>query len=97
LRATAFGLIFRKAAVQEGETSEKLIESLDRIARIIFRADEYSRLFANEQTLGESLLQQLYDDLVELFVEVLTFLFSAMCFFKKRSLSKHRTRFKRTT
>jgi hypothetical protein len=86
-------LIYEKAAVQEGETSEKLVDSLDWIARILFRADEYTKLYAHEETAAQSVLRQLQDDLVALFTEVLIFLYRAMNFFKKHTFSKHSTYF----
>ncbi|KAF8541235.1 hypothetical protein BDD12DRAFT_829856 [Trichophaea hybrida] len=76
------------AAVQEGETSGKLVESLDCISRIIFRADEYTRLFAHQEISTKQILQHLHGDLVQLFSEVLFFLFQAKAFFEKRSFRK---------
>ncbi|KAF8535317.1 hypothetical protein BDD12DRAFT_893306 [Trichophaea hybrida] len=67
------------------ETSEKLVDSLDWIARMVFRADEYTRLFAHEEISTVAILQQLHDDLVELFKEVLLFLYRAMAHFQKSS------------
>ncbi|KAF8538273.1 hypothetical protein BDD12DRAFT_806266 [Trichophaea hybrida] len=55
-------------AIEEGATSEKLVKSLDQIARMIFRA-EYTKLFAHQETPTQAILQQLHDDLVELFAE----------------------------
>jgi len=77
------------AAVQEGNTSEKLIDSLDWIARLVFRADEYITLFAHEEFSARAILQQLESDLVALFTEILIFLFRATVFFQKSSPSKH--------
>ena len=79
------------AAVQEGNTSEKLIDSLYWVARLVFRADEYITLFAHEEISARAILQQLEDDLVALFTEILIFLFRATVFFQKSSPSKHNT------
>jgi len=79
------------AAVQEGNTSEKLIDSLDWIARLVFRADEYISLFAHKEISTRAILQQLENDLVALFTEILIFLFRATVFFQKSSPSKHNT------
>jgi len=81
------------AAVQEGNTSEKLIDSLDWIARLVFRADEYITLFARKEISARAILQQLENDLVALFTEILIFLFRATAFFQKSSPSKHNTVF----
>ena len=83
----------RKTAVQEGNTSERLIESLEWIARIVFRADEYIALFTHEETSARPILQQLHDDLVALFAAILNFLFRAKMFFEKKSISKNNTMF----
>jgi len=79
------------AAVQEGNTSEKLIDSLGWIARLVFRADEYITLFAQEEISTRAILQLLENDLVALFTEILIFLFRAMVYFQKSSPSKHNT------
>ena len=77
------------AAVQEGNTSEKLIDSLEWIARLVFRAGEYITLFDHEEISARAILQQLENDLVALFTEILIFLFRATVFFQKSSTSKH--------
>ena len=63
------------------------MNSLDYIARIVFRTDTYIALFAHHEVSVE-LLRQLYDDLVSLLTEVLNFLFRAVKFFNKRTARK---------
>lgn len=65
------------------------MDSLDWIARMVFRVDEYTRLFAHEEAPTEAILQRLHNDLVELFGEILIFLFRAMAFFQKSSPREH--------
>ncbi|KAF8530883.1 hypothetical protein BDD12DRAFT_903538 [Trichophaea hybrida] len=77
------------AAVNEGTTSRKIMDSLNHIARIIFRADTYIKLFAHHEASAKDLLGQLHDDLVALFVEVLTFLFRAVKFFNKPTARRY--------
>ena len=65
------------------------MEHLDRIARIVFRIDTYTALFAHHETSAKDILRQIYDGLVTLFTEVLIFLFRAMRFFKKSTFRKY--------
>jgi hypothetical protein len=86
-------LIRDQAAVREGETSEKIVDSLEWIARIVFRADEYTKLFAHQEISAQPILRRLHDDLVALSTEVLIFLFRAREFFEKRSISMYTSAF----
>lgn len=77
--------------MQEGETAAKLVDSLDWISRIVFRADEYTKMFSHQQVSARQILQRLHDDLVELFAQALEFLFRTKLFFQKSSIRKNFT------
>jgi hypothetical protein len=64
------------------------VKSLTWIARIVFRTDQYTKFLAHQKTSTKEILQQLNEDLVQLFAEVLYFLFQAKAFFEKPSWRK---------
>jgi hypothetical protein len=75
--------------VEEGNTFEKLSETLESIVQILLRAQEYTVLFSEytgPSTAG--VLSRMRDNLTQLYAQVLNFLVRATLFVKKRAISK---------
>lgn len=79
----------KQFAVEEQKTSEKLLKALDSISQIIFRGEEYAKLFSTpSDTSTDRVFQSLQDNLTHLYAEVLNFLVRATTFFKKETIRK---------
>jgi hypothetical protein len=74
--------------LEEGNTAEKLSETLDSLIQIIFRARQYAELFSTHSGSSTSdVFVTLQDNLTRLYAEVLNVLVRATIFFKKGTLS----------
>lgn len=66
-----------------------LSKALDSIVQIVFRAEEYARLFSTfSDSTSDRVFQSLQDNLVHLYAEILNFLVRATIFFQKHTLRK---------
>ncbi|KAH0539046.1 hypothetical protein FGG08_004392 [Glutinoglossum americanum] len=70
--------------VEEGKTSERLSEALESTVQIVFRAEEYAKLFSSHSgSSTERIFLSLQENLTHLYAEVLNFLIRATIFFEK--------------
>ncbi|MCJ1261664.1 hypothetical protein MMC22_001530 [Lobaria immixta] len=84
--AFRFLLLF---AVEEHNSSEELSKALETIIQIVFRAEEYAKLFSTPSTSStDRVFESLHENLVRLFAEVLNFLIRTTRFFEKTTLSR---------
>ncbi|MCJ1262443.1 hypothetical protein MMC22_002313 [Lobaria immixta] len=84
--AFRFLLLF---AVEERSSSEELSKALETIIQIVFRAEEYAKLFSTPSgSSTDRVFQSLHENLVRLFAEILSFLIRTTRFFEKPTLSK---------
>ena len=70
-------------AVEEQKSSEKLSSALESVVQIIFRVEEYARLFLTpSNTATDRIFQSLQTDVTDLYAEVLNFLVRATLSFQ---------------
>ena len=82
-------ILHAQFAVEEQKSSEKLSNALESIIQIVFRAEEYARLFSTRpDTTTDRIFQSLQDNLTQLYAEVLNFLVRTTLFFRKPTLRK---------
>lgn len=75
--------------VAEGHTTSRLIDSLELVVSIVFRADEYARiLLTAEEKAGED-LGMFRKNIVRLYAHVLSFLVRARIFFERSKLGRY--------
>ena len=78
-----------KFAAEEPKTSEKISTGLHTVTQIIFRAEEYAKLFsAPANTTTDRVFESLHENLTYLYAEVLSFLVRSTIFFKKSTVRK---------
>jgi hypothetical protein len=70
-------------AVAEGNTTSKLIDSLELVVSIVFRAEEYASYLLTAEESADEVLGMLRKDIVHLYAHVLSFLVRARVFFGK--------------
>ena len=69
-------------------TSEKLSDALENSVQIIFRAEEYAKLFSTHSgSSTERVFQTLQENLTCLYAEILNFLVRATKFFQNSTIS----------
>ncbi|KAI9852117.1 MAG: hypothetical protein M1824_002166 [Vezdaea acicularis] len=85
--AFRFLLLF---TVAEGTTAAKLSGALRSTCQIIFRAEEYAKLFcAHSGSSTERVFQSLQENIIQLYAEILNFLVRATKFFEKHTLRRY--------
>ncbi|KAI9715684.1 MAG: hypothetical protein M1812_005836 [Candelaria pacifica] len=78
------------ATVGERVTSEKLSDALENSVQIIFRAEEYAKLFStHSRSSTERVFQTLQENLTCLYAEILNFLVRATKFFQTSTLKRY--------
>jgi hypothetical protein len=78
----------KQFAVQEGAMSATLSKDLERTSQIVFRAEEYAKLFsAHSGSSTERVFRSLHENLTHLYAEILNFLIRATKFFEKPTWS----------
>ena len=76
-------------SIEEGTISEKLSGGLESVVQIIFRAEEYARLFTiHSGSSSERVFRTLQGNLTHLYAEVLDFLTQTTEYFEKPTWSK---------
>ncbi|MCJ1441536.1 MAG: hypothetical protein MMC23_002025 [Stictis urceolatum] len=81
-----FLLIF---AAEEPKTSEKIATGLHTVTQIVFRAEEYARLFSNPaNSTTDRVFESLHENLIYLYAEVLSFLVRSTIFFQKSTIRR---------